>query len=57
MMNPFAGAGDIGSTGTRQDANSTTVIYPLCIRFFRYSRVTPDAGQLDPAMRHERKEG
>jgi hypothetical protein len=56
MMNPFAGARDIGPVGTRQVANSAAVIYPLLTRFCRYSRVTTDAGQHDSAMKHKKKE-
>jgi hypothetical protein len=54
-MNPFAGAGDTGSTCMRQVANSATVIYPLCAWFCRYSWVTSDAGQLKPTKRRKRK--
>jgi hypothetical protein len=41
----------------RQVANSATVIYPLRIRFCRYSQVTSGACQLNFAMRRKRKEG
>jgi hypothetical protein len=53
---PSAKARDLGLVGTRQVANSTAVILPIVMRFCRCSRVTSNASQLDPAIRHKRKE-
>jgi hypothetical protein len=50
MRKPFAGVGDTWPIGTRQEANSTTVIYPLLTRFCRYYQVTTDVGQTDSTM-------
>jgi hypothetical protein len=55
-MNPLAGVRDSGPVGTRQVANSIAVIHPLVMKFCRCSQVTFDVGQLDPAIRHKRKE-
>jgi hypothetical protein len=55
-MNPSTGARDSGSVDTRQVANSAAVIHPLLTWFCRCSRVTSNAGQLDPAIKHKRKE-
>jgi hypothetical protein len=55
-MNPSTEARDSGSVDTRQVANSAAVIHPLVTWFCRCSRVTSNAGQLDPAIKHKRKE-
>jgi hypothetical protein len=55
-MNPSVGARDSGPVGTRQVANSAIVVYPLLVRFCRYSQVTSNVGQLDSTIRHKRKE-
>jgi hypothetical protein len=54
---PLTRAGDAGSAGTRQVANSATVIYPLLTRFCRCSWVTSDTGQLNSAMIQDREDG